>query len=383
MGKEPRKQQSPQQSIDIPPFRQRFPWIGGDLQTVRDTLRPTLLPPDTGQSIFIAVPPLPKEESSSGFLLAILDTPPAQTPLRALVLLLHGLGGSSSRRGVRRLALVLLHSGFAVLRLNLRGADPGRHLISGTYAACCNSDMLPVLQQARKLCDLLAQVSLRKKALPLFGAGISLGGTILLNACLDPLIPDSIGGPSLDALVCASSPLDLAVCSKSIERPRNHLYQRWLLRRLVRQALADPFGVTPKEFWQLTEGDVGGPPRTIRAFDAAVTAPRWGYNSVEDYYQHASPLPGLLTSEQGKGYSLPPTLILQALDDPWVPAVTAQRLAAASQSQTFTRGSIQVSLTTYGGHNGFHGRLPNGQRGCWADVLLSHWLSERCSVASA
>jgi len=37
-------------------------------------------------------------------------------------LLLHGLGGSSRRRGLRRMALTFINAGFAVLRLNLRGA---------------------------------------------------------------------------------------------------------------------------------------------------------------------------------------------------------------------------------------------------------------------
>ena len=75
---------------------------------------------------------------------------------------------------------------------------------------------------------------------PLLGAGISLGGTMLLNAAL--------ASPGvLDGLFCASSPLDLAACSASIERPRNLVYQRWLLKRLVRQTLADPFGVSADE----------------------------------------------------------------------------------------------------------------------------------------
>ena len=363
----------------VPPFRQRFPWIGADLQTLRDTFHPALLPPDLGRPIFIAVPPLPSGGPTAGHLLAILDMPPPEIPLQALVLLLHGLGGSSSRRGVRRLGLVLLRSGFAVLRLNLRGADPGRHLASGTYAACCNSDMLPVLQRARKLCGLLSRARLKGQRLPLFGAGISLGGTILLNTCLDPSIPGLIGAAPLDALVCASSPLDLATCSISIERPRNHLYQRWLLRRLIRQALADPSGITLREVHALTQRGEGTLPRTIRAFDSMVTAPRWGYDNVGDYYERASPLPGLLASESRK-HSLPPTLILQALDDPWVPATAAQQLANAQDALMQSR--IQVRLTTYGGHNGFHGKLPGGQRGCWADMLLSRWLLGYCSVAS-
>ena len=67
--------------------------------------------------------------------------------------------------------------------------------------------------------------------------------------------------------------MDLAACSASIERPRNRVYQLWLLKRLVRQTLADPFGVSADEEAKLQ----ATPPRSIREFDSAVTAPRWGF----------------------------------------------------------------------------------------------------------
>ena len=82
-------------------------------------------------------------------------------------------------------------------------------------------------------------------SIPLFGVGLSLGGTILLNACLG--FESYKGETALDALVCISSPLDLEACSVSIERPRNSFYQAWLLKRLIHQTLEDPFGLTELE----------------------------------------------------------------------------------------------------------------------------------------
>ena len=328
-----------QKQLGVLPFQQRWPWIGGDLQTLRDTIRPVQFPPDQGQPVQIDVPALTSGAAEAGQLLALLDVPSG--PPLGLVLLLHGLGGSSSREGLRRMGLALQVAGFAVLRLNLRGADPGRHLAGGTYAARCNSDLLPVIDRARVLAD----------GRPLLGAGISLGGTMLLNACLAQ-------PGALDGLFCASSPLDLAACSASIERPRNRIYQRWLLQRLVRQTLADPFGVSDKERTQLS-GSLA--PRTIRAFDSAVTAPRWGFADVEAYYREASPLQQLMRESD----RLPPTLLLQALDDPWVPAASAQKLLAG-----LSGGSpIRQTFSQHGGHNGFHGR-----GGCWGDQLAVRWL---------
>ena len=240
------------------------------------------------------------------------------------------------------MGVALQVAGFAVLRLNLRGADPGRHLAGGTYAARCNSDLLPVI--ARALC--LAE------GRPLLGAGISLGGTMLLNAAL-------ASPGALDGLFCASSPLDLGACSAQIERPRNRVYQRWLLKRLVRQTLADPFGVSADEEAKLQ----ATPPRSIREFDSAVTAPRWGFADVEAYYREASPLQHLVPACK----AMPPTLLLQALDDPWVPACSAMDLAEALPPEA----AIRTLFTPRGGHNGFHGR-----DGCWGDQLAAAWLSD-------
>ena len=314
-----------------PPFQQRLPWIGGDLQTLRDTLRPPQLPLDQGESVPIAL-------GDGGELLALHDR--VDHP-RALVLLLHGLGGSSRREGLRRMGLALQAAGFAVLRLNLRGAGPGRALANGTYAASCNSDLAPVLQRARQLAA----------GQPLLGVGISLGGSILLNAFLDPQL--SGVSPALDGLVCTSSPLDLADCSASIERPRNRIYQRWLMQRLVAQTLEDPGGVTPEEAEALQAV------RSIRDFDQAITAQRWGYGHVERYYNEASPVHRLHQLQV-------PCMLLQAEDDPWVPA----QVTAAQRGRS---PSLEVVMTRHGGHNGFHG-VGDSPLACWGDRLTARWL---------
>jgi predicted alpha/beta-fold hydrolase len=136
------------------------------------------------------------------------------------------------------------------------------------------------------------------------------------------------------------------------------VYQRWLLQRLVRQTLADPFGVSDLDLERMSGAEQ---PRTIRAFDRTVTAPRWGFADVDAYYREASPLQHLIQSPQ----QLPPTLLLQALDDPWVPAHSALELREAVSANQ----PIQLIFTRKGGHNGFHGRT-----GCWADALAASWL---------
>jgi uncharacterized protein len=286
----------------------------------------------------------------------LLEDQPARGEPRAWVLLVHGLGGCSGRPGVRRLAMALQAHGFGVWRLNLRGAGAGRSLATGTYAAACNSDLLPVLAAARQ----------RAGGLSLLGTGLSLGGTVLLNALLER--PDG-----LDALTCVSSPLDLAACADQIDAPRNRLYQRVLLRGLVRQTLADSQPIDAGQAVvdrqaQLAVETLRGI-RSIRQFDTAVTAPRWGYPTVEAYYHQASPLPALIG-----GATLPPVLFLHARDDPWVPAAAVLRLQAQAPA------SMEVCVPRHGGHNGFHGKpgFFRAPAASWSDVAVVGWLAQRC-----
>ncbi len=350
----------------IKPFKERFPWIGADLQTLRDTFISDELPDRNTVEILIPVPPLKNRKSGGGYLVAYLDKPILSSKIKGLVLLLHGLGGSTRRRGLTRMASALVESNFAVLKLNLRGSDPCRELVDGTYAAECNSDLIPVLKKAREISYLLTNQYSCLNNIPLYGAGISLGGTILLNACLgDEDESLKLSEPLLDGLVCISSPLDLLECSLSIERPRNIVYQRWLLNRLVKQTLSDPFGVENKEREALVpDKESKVKIKDIRSFDNAITAPRWGYKDVNEYYLKASPIFAL--SENRK--SIPPTLFIQSMDDPWVPSSSAENLKN-KMLLCSDQKSNKVILSEKGGHNGFH-----GIDGCWGDYAVTKWL---------
>ncbi len=384
--------------LGLPPYRARFPWWGPDLQTLRDTLRAAAPGPDPGE-------PLLTEVGQGDRLMSLLDRSLdqqveqlAQQPLetgsdrplhqpqaaaadlgqardldqardlgqaRALVLVLHGLGGSSQAPGVLRLGQLLQRNGFAVLRPNLRGAGPSRPFARGSYAAQCNRDLLPLLAQARHLAA----------GRPLLAVGLSLGGTVLLNGCLaeDPPgspSPSPAALPRLDGLVCVSSPLDLLACSAQIDQPRNRLYQRWLLRRLHQQVQGD----APDALAALPRG----PAPSIRSFDAQITAPRWGYPSVDAYYAEASPLAKLLQGvEAGLGLGLPPALWLHASDDPWVPANGTEALGAAlakaSKAGAAAPGHGAVLITPGGGHNGFHSQGDPGTAS-WSDRVVLAWL---------
>jgi hypothetical protein len=77
-----------------------------------------------------------------------------------------------------------------------------------------------------------------------------------------------------------------------------------------------------------------------------------------------------------EGRALPPTLLLHAGDDPWVPVGPLRQLAATAGGGA-TSGP-EVLITPRGGHNGFH--APGDGPACWADRLVVAWLRRLSQV---
>ncbi len=338
------------------PFREVFPWIGGDLQTLRDTFVFDLAKSKTSIKLLLPIQKILSEKFEDDYLLGLLELPENLKSIKGFAVITHGLGGSTKRFGLRRISRKLVKNGFGVLKLNLRGAGSARYLAKGNYSARCSSDVISAIKYFKKLINLEFKYLLkRKNSFPIYGVGLSLGGTIFLNACLD--YDENNGEILLDALACVSSPLDLSSCSSCIEKPRNSLYQKWLLHRLKNQ-LWDGYFDEGKIFdnKKLTK-EIRGL-KSIREFDEKFTAPSWGFKSLEDYYFQSSPIFRM----QKLIKNLPPTLFIHAKDDPWVPYEDTLNLKKESIDK-FT-----ILITKKGGHNGFH-----SSKGCWSDEVVKNW----------
>ena len=102
--------------------------------------------------------------------------------------------------------------------------------------------------------------------------------------------------------------------------------------------------------------------KTIGEFDANFTAPSWGFKSLEDYYYQSSPIFRI----QNLIKNLPPTLLIHAKDDPWVPYQSTLNL---KNSLNESSDKLNILITNKGGHNGFH-----SNNGCWSDEAVKNWL---------
>ena len=338
------------------PFREVFPWLGGDLQTLRDTFVIDFGKSITNKKIFFPINKILSEKFEYDYLLGFLELPENLSSLKGFVLITHGLGGSTKRFGLRRMSRKLAKSGFGVLKLNLRGSGSARYLAKGNYCARCSSDVISAIKYFKKLINLeFKNLMKRNNNFPIYGVGLSLGGTILINACLD--YDENNGEILLDGLACVSSPLDLSSCSLCIEKPRNSVYQKWLLNRLKNQlwkGYDDEGKILHND--KLRKKIKGL--KSIREFDEKFTAPSWGFNSLEDYYVKSSPIFRIQKSIK----KLPQTLFIHAKDDPWVPYKSTLDL----KKETINKFTILI--TKKGGHNGFH-----SINGCWSDEAVKNW----------
>ena len=127
------------------PFLEVFPWIGGDLQTLRDTFVIDFDKSITNKKILFPINKILSEYFECDYLLGFLELPENRIPIKGFVIVTHGLGGSTKRFGLRRISRKLANNGFGVLKLNLRGSGSARYLAKGNYCARCSSEVISAI----------------------------------------------------------------------------------------------------------------------------------------------------------------------------------------------------------------------------------------------
>jgi hypothetical protein len=281
--------------------------IAGHLRTVLPRLGDALRTPPTPRAEpWSAIADGPgRPVLLSGWLRRVPDTD-------TLVVIVHGLGGSAETPYARRAAATAETLGASSLRLNLRGSD---HRGEDFYHAGLTADLHTALASPE-----LADYS------RLYIAGVSLGGHLALRLLTEE------HDPRLRAVAAVCSPLDLDATSAAFDRPQCALYRYYILRRLreiyTEVAARHPLPTPPETLRSV---------RRLRQFDALTVAPRFGFESAEDYYARACVGPLL-------GSIVKPVLFVAAEDDPMVPRSTVVPALAAAPA------TMDVRWVRQGGH---------------------------------
>lgn len=274
------------------------------------------------------------------------NTQPTVSPgvqQRPLVVLFHGLEGSSNSHYALALMRELSAAGWAGVVAHFRGCSGEANRLPRAYHSGDSDEIDWILRRLKQ----------GQPTSPIYAVGVSLGGNALLKW---------LGERGSDAaeLLCAaaavSAPVDLAACGRHLGRGVNRVYSRHFLNTLKPRAAAklERFpGIFDER--RLREAC------TIYQFDDAVTAPLHGFSSADDYWARASSKPWL------PAIGLP-TLLLNAQNDPFLPPGSLPRPDQVSRA-------VRIEFPQHGGHVGFvTGSLPG--RIDWLPQRLLHFFEQ-------
>jgi predicted alpha/beta-fold hydrolase len=241
-----------------------------------------------------------------------------------VLVICHGLEGSSRAPYVRGLVALALRRGLAAAAVNFRGCSGEPNRLARNYHSGETGDLAHVV----------GRLAGERPGRPLVLAGFSLGGNVVakwLGERGDDLPPEVRGGAVI------SVPFDLERSARAMDAPGfwSFVYRERFMRRLRAKA-AEKARRFPGAF----DAAAAARARTFAEFDGAVTAPVFGFASAADYWRRSSSGPLL-------GGVRRPLLALSSLDDPIVPADTIPVAAARANP------AISLETTAAGGHVAF------------------------------
>lgn len=253
------------------------------------------------------------------------DVPDATTA--PLVVLFHGLEGSSNSHYARSLTQAASRRGWLSAIVHFRGCSGEPNRLPRAYHSGDSTEVDWIL---RRLKD---DHPLR----PIYAVGVSLGGNALLKWLGEQ---ENLAAPIVSGAAAISAPIDLTACGHHLARGFNRVYTRHFLATLKPTSLAKL-----KCFPGLFDEKRLHKARTLYEFDDLVTAPLHGFSGADDYWFRASSKPWL------PGIRVP-TLLLNALNDPFLPAHALPQAHQVSPQ-------VHLDFPAEGGHVGFvSGHLP-------------------------
>jgi len=269
---------------------------------------------------------------------------------RGVVILLHGLTGSSQSHYILGLQRVLADAGYRVAAINFRGCSGESNLKAGSYHAGFTDDIDRLYQLVR----------MRYRDLPVYSVGFSLGGNMMLK-----WLAEKASKLQIEAAMAVSVPYRLASCADRVDQGFSKVY-RYHLISAMKQHIAEKKRYFAQQGIEdeLARLNALGDLRKIRSFwqfDHQVVAALNGFDDVHDYYAQCSSF-GYLKNIRVE------TLLVNALDDPFMnESVLPQEAELAN--------NMRLISPENGGHVGFMMKQ-QGRLGYWLESLALCFLNQ-------
>jgi len=266
-----------------------------------------------------------------------------------IVVILHGLEGSSRAPYVQTLVKEICADGWNAVAFNMRGCSGEGNRLKETYHSGKTEDLESVLRH-------LIEKEGRQK---IYLVGYSIGGNILLKWLGE--YGNSVP-PQIQKAAAISVPYDLTRSVELMDCGLNRrIYTRALLRRLKAK-----IRLKEKQFPNVIRYDDIKKCTTFREFDRKVTAFLNGFPSAENYWASTSCKHFL------KSITVP-TLLIHAENDPFFPAKLLPFEAIRNSDYLYPL------IVPNGGHLGFiAGQWPWKQEP-WLERQIMTFFSEEIS----
>ena len=239
------------------------------------------------------------------------------------VVLLHGWEGSAESLYVLSLGQLLFAHGFQVARLNLRDHGATHHLNRELFHSCRLPEVVGAVHALQR----------HFGGRPLQLVGFSLGGNFMLRVAAQA----RAAGLDLARVIAVSPVLDPAATLTALQQGwfayEQYFVQKWL-RSLRKKQAAWPGAY---DFSALARQ------RDLKYMTAELVQRHTEFATLEDYLNGYAIIGGRLAQLEV------PSSIVISLDDPIIPAGGLAHLAHPP--------ALSVTVTRYGGHNGFFERL--------------------------
>lgn len=250
----------------------------------------------------------------------------------AIVVLFHGLEGSSRRHYIRNLMHALSKHGISSIGVNFRGCGDTLNIQRRMYHSGATEDYHTVFKWVRE----------KYPDLKIHTVGFSLGANALVK-----YLAETNQNNAISKAVAVSPPYSLKAGSLKLNQGLNRVYQYKFLRTLVQKA-------------QLKKQQFADFPTfsgsTLYDFDDQVTAPVHGFKNAEDYYEQCS-------SSNFYAQIKTPLLLIHSKVDSVCP------FDFAPLEDIHANAHIHPIFTEQGGHVGFLSKKEG-----WLNRVILKWL---------
>ena len=277
-----------------------------------------------------------------------LDLDFSFTGSTSIVVLIHGLEGSSQSSYMVTTSKKLNDEGFDTVCMNLRGCSGEDNLLLATYHSGKTDDVDFVINHLNN------QYNYQNIII----VGFSLGGNLTLKYLGEyNNIPNLVKGA-----VAVSVPIDLTTSQAELCKLKNKIYLTEFLKtmktKLLQKAQKFPeFQLDKKLLLKATR---------FRHIEKQYTVPVFGFESSEDYWIKASSKPYIPNIKHT-------TLLINALDDSFLskecfPYDEARNIA-----------NFYLLTPDYGGHVGFLSSFSNAEN-TWLEEKIIHFIKDKVEL---